>query len=335
MDTTPTTAAGEGGNFDPRQAAALLDQTTQQARRQVRAVPPWLWRSGRSRSCSCSAPLAIVRGQHPYRGPTAAVLPFVWGSWSSFWRPRSDSAMRATAGVNGKSAAPGRDRRPGGGLARVCPVVMGVLAGAGVSTPRSSTALYPPTVPLIFSGLAWAGIMAARGTGARAAPGSWSPRSALWARSRDRSDRGPLSAWACASCSSAAPPPHLGAPPQRGGQVRAMTGHDRRARPADSRAHPAEDRRDAGGTARWRHRCPSPACRTCSGSLPGNLIIQLRKLEEAGYLSSEKTSNGSAQKTTVALTRQRPQGTRGLHRGAAQPARRPVSRPAHHEHRRP
>jgi DNA-binding MarR family transcriptional regulator len=35
---------------------------------------------------------------------------------------------------------------------------------------------------------------------------------------------------------------------------------------------------------------------------PGNLIIQLRKLEEAGYLSSEKTRNGSVQKTTVALT---------------------------------
>ena len=35
---------------------------------------------------------------------------------------------------------------------------------------------------------------------------------------------------------------------------------------------------------------------------PGNLIIQLRKLEEAGYLSSEKTRNGPAQKTTVSLT---------------------------------
>src|ERR1700733_13854806 len=37
---------------------------------------------------------------------------------------------------------------------------------------------------------------------------------------------------------------------------------------------------------------------------PGNLIIQLRKLEEAGYLSSEKTSSGAAQKTTVTLTGQ-------------------------------
>jgi DNA-binding MarR family transcriptional regulator len=40
------------------------------------------------------------------------------------------------------------------------------------------------------------------------------------------------------------------------------------------------------------------------GLTPGNLIIQLRKLEEAGYLSTEKTRSGSAQKTTVALTNQ-------------------------------
>ena len=38
------------------------------------------------------------------------------------------------------------------------------------------------------------------------------------------------------------------------------------------------------------------------GLTPGNLIIQLRKLEEADYISSEKTRNGSAQKTTVTLT---------------------------------
>jgi DNA-binding MarR family transcriptional regulator len=36
---------------------------------------------------------------------------------------------------------------------------------------------------------------------------------------------------------------------------------------------------------------------------PGNLIIQLRKLEDAGYLASTKTRNGSAQKTTVTLTK--------------------------------
>ena len=40
------------------------------------------------------------------------------------------------------------------------------------------------------------------------------------------------------------------------------------------------------------------------GLTPGNLIIHLRRLEEAGYISSEKTRNGSAPKTTVALTSQ-------------------------------
>jgi DNA-binding MarR family transcriptional regulator len=38
------------------------------------------------------------------------------------------------------------------------------------------------------------------------------------------------------------------------------------------------------------------------GLTPGNLIIHLRKLEEADYLSSEKTGNGAGSKTTVALT---------------------------------
>jgi DNA-binding transcriptional ArsR family regulator len=40
------------------------------------------------------------------------------------------------------------------------------------------------------------------------------------------------------------------------------------------------------------------------GLTPGNLIIHLRKLEEAGYLSSEKTRNGTTPTTTVTLTRQ-------------------------------
>ena len=38
------------------------------------------------------------------------------------------------------------------------------------------------------------------------------------------------------------------------------------------------------------------------GLTPGNLIIHLRKLEEADYINSKKTSNGSAPKTMVALT---------------------------------
>ncbi len=40
------------------------------------------------------------------------------------------------------------------------------------------------------------------------------------------------------------------------------------------------------------------------GLTPGNLITHLRKLEDAGYLSTEKSGNGAASLTTVALTRQ-------------------------------
>jgi len=38
------------------------------------------------------------------------------------------------------------------------------------------------------------------------------------------------------------------------------------------------------------------------GLTPGNLIIHLRKLEEADYISSKKSSNGTVSITTVALT---------------------------------
>ena len=36
---------------------------------------------------------------------------------------------------------------------------------------------------------------------------------------------------------------------------------------------------------------------------PGNLITHLRKLEDAGYLTSEKTGNGTASRTSIGLTR--------------------------------
>jgi DNA-binding MarR family transcriptional regulator len=38
------------------------------------------------------------------------------------------------------------------------------------------------------------------------------------------------------------------------------------------------------------------------GLTPGNLIIHLRKLEEADYISSKKTLNGAVSITSVALT---------------------------------
>jgi DNA-binding transcriptional ArsR family regulator len=39
-----------------------------------------------------------------------------------------------------------------------------------------------------------------------------------------------------------------------------------------------------------------------TGLTPGNLITHLRKLEDASYLTSEKTSNGTVSITTLTLT---------------------------------
>jgi len=37
---------------------------------------------------------------------------------------------------------------------------------------------------------------------------------------------------------------------------------------------------------------------------PGNLITHVRKLEDAGYVTSEKTGNGTASRTAIGLTGQ-------------------------------
>jgi hypothetical protein len=160
--TNTATATGSGGHFDPQQAAALLDQTTQQTRRKIAPAQPWLLAI---RAVGVLAVLGAcwlsVRGQHPYHGPTSAVLPFVWGFVVVNFIATVGVRVRATEGVSGKSRL-----RPWEIIAlalawlAVLPVI-GVLAANGVSS-ATAYSLIPLTVPLILGGLAWAGINAAR-----------------------------------------------------------------------------------------------------------------------------------------------------------------------------
>ena len=163
MNPTPdTTAAGNDGNFDPRQAAALLDQTTQQARRQLEPAQPWLL------VIRAVVVLAVfgavwlnVRGQHPYQHPTAALIPVVIAFGLLNLVATVTVARRATAGLSGRSRL-----RPAE-IAVLAAIWIGVFAAmvpmaiAGVSN-AVVYGLYPVTVPLIAAGLAWAGITAAR-----------------------------------------------------------------------------------------------------------------------------------------------------------------------------
>ncbi len=162
MNHTPDTTAGNGGNFDPQQAAALLDQITQQTRRQLEPAQPWLLVIRAVLVLAvCGAVWLSVRGQHPYEGPTAAVLPVVFAFVILNFGATVAVSTRATAGVSGRS----RLRRAEItvlAVAWIAPfVVMGALAGAGVSR-AIVYGLYPATVPLMVAGLAWAGVMAAR-----------------------------------------------------------------------------------------------------------------------------------------------------------------------------
>jgi hypothetical protein len=103
MNHTPdTTTAGNGGSFDPRQAADLLDQATQQARRTFTPGPPLLW--------AYRAVFVLVafggywlsvRGRDPYAAPSGGLVAVIFGlvainiGWSTW------ALKRAGAGVSG------------------------------------------------------------------------------------------------------------------------------------------------------------------------------------------------------------------------------------------
>jgi hypothetical protein len=162
MNRTPgTITPGNGGDFDPRQAAALLDQATQHARRTFTPGTPALF--------AFRAVLALVvgvgfwlsaRGQDPYTGPTGPALPvafalvainFGWSAWA---------LRRAGAGVSGPAQ---RKTQVGIGVMLAAWVVayaaMAPLYHAGASSPVWG--LYPASAPLLIVGPAGAVIAVA------------------------------------------------------------------------------------------------------------------------------------------------------------------------------
>jgi hypothetical protein len=163
VNSAPDTAtADNGGNFDPRQAAALLNQTTAQTRRRIEPYPAWLYLIRAFIALGgYGAVWLSVRGQHPYDHPTAAVIPVVVVLVVVNLIAVVTVARRATSGVVGRS----RLRPAEIAIAAVVWIgvfaVMGELAGTGVSH-SFIYGTYPAAVPLIAAGLAWAGIMAAR-----------------------------------------------------------------------------------------------------------------------------------------------------------------------------
>lgn len=160
MNPTPdtTTSAGNGGPFDPREAAALLDQTRRQARRQLEPAQPWLLAVRAVLVLAALGTVCLsVRGQHPYTGPGASALlvvaVFVVINFGATVAVRA----RATAGVSGRSRFTPAEITV---MAAAWAIPFVVMAALGVT--HDSQSGYLLTVPLIVAGLAFAALMAAR-----------------------------------------------------------------------------------------------------------------------------------------------------------------------------
>jgi hypothetical protein len=158
MNPTPDTTAGNGGTFDPREAAALLEQTRRQARRQFQPAQPWLLAI---RAVLVLAALGTVwlsvRGQHPYKGPGGSALLVVAAFVVINFTATVAVRRRATAGVSGRSRF-SKAEITILAAAWIAPYV--VMAALGDAADNHSG--YLLTVPLIVVGLTFAALMALR-----------------------------------------------------------------------------------------------------------------------------------------------------------------------------
>ena len=190
MNHTPDAVTTEnGGSFDPKQAAALLDQTTQQARRQLQPAQPWLLIIRAVLVLGALGAIWLsVRGEHPYKGPSAADIPILVGFIVVNFAATVTVRKRATAGVSGRS------RFTQGEIAvLMASFVAAVVAMVGLGTAGVSVATYPTSV-LVIPGLAFAVLMAVRANWREFATGL-----ALVAMGIVGAFAGPAGAWAVAA----------------------------------------------------------------------------------------------------------------------------------------
>jgi len=154
----------EEGRLDPRGAARLLAQTHRRARRELDFRSPWL-------SVIAAGAVLIgfgavwlsVRGQHPFKGPTAAALVVLYVLVATRIGTVLYAHRRANVGVSGRSVR--QERAEGVGLAAALVAVYAVmvaLAGDGPGHHAAFYWVYGVTATLIVLGAFWAARSAVR-----------------------------------------------------------------------------------------------------------------------------------------------------------------------------
>jgi hypothetical protein len=152
-----------GSDFDPRQAAALLDDTRRRARREFGLSPPWITAGmGAVVLVGYGALWLSTRGQHPYRGPSPGAVGLVYAGVAVAIAASVKIYRRATAGVAGASA---RQRRTEGVAILISYLGSPVIQGAMKHYGASNTIVYgviPAAAPLIIVGSTVLGIAASK-----------------------------------------------------------------------------------------------------------------------------------------------------------------------------
>jgi hypothetical protein len=162
-DGDETTTVGDGGEFDPRAAATLLEQTTRQAQRQFQLPSPLVSLIQATAVLAAYGAIRLsVRDQHPYGGPSLTALAELYGFIALAGAAAGLDVRRARAGVSGRSARQG--------WLQAIPMTVAylsvyVLMGALLHDGASHAIVYgilPAAGPLIVVGAAGAGYAAAR-----------------------------------------------------------------------------------------------------------------------------------------------------------------------------
>jgi hypothetical protein len=108
-DSDTTETYEDQGGLDPRQAARLLAQTQRQAQRDLDFRSPWLTLLAAAVVLvAFGAVWMSVRGQHPYKGPTAVALVVLYAVVLIRIGTVLYAHRRAKAGVSGRSVSQNR-----------------------------------------------------------------------------------------------------------------------------------------------------------------------------------------------------------------------------------